>query len=107
MLLSIANGGEVDAVLVQELPVGVLIRARGDPQHYELRHLPLQLVQRRNLLDTRWAPRRPKVEHHDFTAVTAQLHPAGAINNREIRGWLSDLPRMVPPVAPRRQHKRE
>ena len=105
--LRIADGQVIDFVPGKKLPVGAFIFVYIHAQHDQLGHLALELVERGNLFDTRGTPAGPEVEKNHLAVVGAQLEAASAVGDRKVRGWPSDLPRMVTPVATRGEQERE
>ena len=99
MTLWVANRGEVDRVVGKKLPVSGGIFVQVHAQHHQLRHFPLQLVERGNLLNARGAPAGPKIENYNLTAVGAQLQTPATVRNGEIRRTVPDLLWTVTPVT--------
>jgi hypothetical protein len=99
VLLLIADGQEVDPMLGQKLPVGAGIFVDIHAQHYQLRHLALQLVERRNLLNAWSTPTGPEIENNHLAPVGAELQAAPAFGDGKIRRRPSHLVRVVAPVA--------
>ena len=71
VLLGIADSQEIDLVPGKKPLVGGGILVHIHAHHNQLRHLPLQLVKRRNLLYTRSTPACPEIQQNDLATVAA------------------------------------
>ena len=64
---------------------------------HQIRHLPLQRQQTRQLFNARSAPARPEIQHHHLPAQLAQVHRSASHRSRtncgaglpRFSGWLS------------------
>jgi len=64
--------------------IGVIVHADRQNGDVGALQLLLQLLERRHFIDARRAPRRPKIQHDNFSPQLAQSHAAVGIFNREI-----------------------
>lgn len=100
-LVAISDGEQVNVVVDEELVIdgGVFVGAHGE--HNQLRHLMMQIDERRKLYEARRAPCCPEVEQDDLSSVSAKLHRLGVVANYEVGRRDPDLGGVDSPVAPR------
>ena len=102
----VADGEQINVVVLDELLVGVVVVVLADGEDDNLvAELLLQLHQRRHLLDAGRAPRRPEVEHHGLAAELAERNGVLSIGDGEVGRGAADARRMRTAVAGSKQNQ--
>src|SRR5882757_208501 len=105
LLASVTVGGEYHVVVHEEFFVGCLIFVHAHAEHDAAlgRNGLLQLIERLGFFEGGRAPRRPKIEDHDFAAQIGQV--CGARNlEREVFGSASGKAGFALTISGRREY---
>ena len=98
-LCGVADGEEVDVILLEEVlvDVGVFVHADGDDG--DLGKDLLHGEEAGQLVDAGGAPGSPEVEDDDVAAEFAEVDGAGGVGDDELWGWVADVSGVVSAVA--------
>jgi hypothetical protein len=98
-LVGVADGEEVDVVLLEEGAVGggVIVDADGDDG--EAGHLVVEGEEAGELVDAGSAPTCPEVEEDDVAAEAGEVNGGGAVGEGELWGGEADAAGVVAAVA--------
>ncbi len=105
-LAGVANRNQIHMAARQKAAVGVRVFVHADGQNGQIRLVMMQIQQRRQFHNTRFAPGGPEIEQHHAAPVIGEMDARGAIGHSEIGSGLPGLGRMGAAIASRQRCQR-